>query len=73
MVFASDLHPDLSSALKAEGILGMEQVLLAEGVRTVEDFAWLSVDELCELAGETIDEAVAARIIMRLRAPFIQE
>ena len=69
----SAMHPDLVVALKEEGLSAIGQALVAGGVKTVEDFAWLSVDELLDLTNGSIDEAVAAHVIMRLRAPFIQE
>lgn len=65
-------HPDLVVALKEEGLSSIESNLVNGGVKTVEDFAWLSVDELLDLTDGAIDEAVAAHVIMRLRAPFIQ-
>lgn len=68
-----DTVVDLRSALQEMGLEKIVDCLQQGGVNTVEDLAWLSVDELLSLTGDVLDADLAARVIMRLRAPLIQD
>ena len=68
----------LESAEPAQDLLEMEGMdrelaflLAAQGVRTMEDLAEQSVDELMEI--EDMDEEKAARLIMAARSPWFAE
>ncbi len=67
-----------AGAQPAEDLLGMEGMdedlayeLAARGIRTMEDLAEQSVDDLMEI--EDMDEERAGRLIMAARAPWFEE
>jgi N utilization substance protein A len=49
----------------------LARALAARGIRTMEDLAELSVDELTEFEG--VDDERAAELIMTARAPWFAE
>ena len=66
------------STLPADDLLGMDNMteelayeLAKHGVRTMEDLAEQSVDELMEISG--LDENAAAALIMAARAPWFAD
>ncbi|MCY4413752.1 MAG: transcription termination factor NusA [Alphaproteobacteria bacterium] len=68
-----EVRADLIEALTEDGLEDIVASLKKAKVYSVEDFAWLSVDELLEITNGGVDPNAAAAIIMRLRAPLIEE